>query len=117
MIRTLGNTLLNLQQISSQQAVHIALSLPLNHSSRQCIFINTCPMEEQTPILKPPVLLKQESDDSKDVMCHSIIDYYIQCPLSINHIYLDEFVSEYMKNGVHISKRKNPKVICFIQYK
>ena len=32
MIRTLGNTLLNLQQMSSQQAVHIVLSLPLTCS-------------------------------------------------------------------------------------
>ena len=32
MIRSLGNALLNLQQILAQQVVHIALSLPLNHS-------------------------------------------------------------------------------------
>ena len=102
MIPTLGNTLLNLQQISSQQVVHITLSLPLTHSLRQCIFINTSPMEERTFILKPPLLLKQEHHDSEYVMCHSIIDYYIQCRLAINHICLAEFVYEYMKNGVHI---------------
>jgi hypothetical protein len=45
MICTLGNTLLNLQQMSSQQAIHIALSLPLNYSSRKCVFINTSPLE------------------------------------------------------------------------
>ena len=94
MIHTLGNTLINLIQISSQQAVHITISLPLNHSSRQCVFINTCPMKEQAFVLKLPVLLKQEPSDSKDVMCHSIIDYYIQCPLVINHICLVEFVSD-----------------------
>ena len=102
MIRTLGNTLLNLQQNLSQQGVHIALSLPLNHSSIQFVFINTCPMEEQTFILKPLVRLKQELDNSDDVMCHTIIDYYIQRPLAINHICLAEFVFEYMKNGKHI---------------
>ena len=58
MICTLENTLLNLQQISSQQTVHITLSIPLNHSSRKWVFINTCPMEEHTFILKPLVLLK-----------------------------------------------------------
>jgi len=46
MIHTLGNTLLNLQQMSSQQAVHIALSLPLHCSSRECIFMNTSPVDE-----------------------------------------------------------------------
>lgn len=77
MIRKLGNTLLNLQQMSAQQAVHIALSLPLSCSSRECIFVNTSPVDERTFMLKPPILLKQEPDDSEDVMCHSIVDYYI----------------------------------------
>ena len=74
MIRSLGNALLNLQQISAQQAVHIALSLPLNHSSRECNFINTSPIDERTFITKPTTLLKQIPDNSEDVMCSSIID-------------------------------------------
>ena len=46
MIRTLGNIILNLQKMSAQQAVHIALSMPLNSSSRKCVFINTSPSNE-----------------------------------------------------------------------
>jgi hypothetical protein len=65
MIRTLGNTLLNLQQMSAQQVVHISLSLPLNSSSRECIFINTTLPSEHTFMLKPPFLLKQEPDNSE----------------------------------------------------
>jgi exonuclease III len=116
MIRTLGNTLLNLQQMSSQQAVHIALSLPLNCSSRECIFINTSPIDKHTFMLKPPFLLQQEPDTSADVMCQSIIDYYIERPHTIYNICLAEFVSKYKKNGTHISKRKKPNVIRFIKY-
>ena len=116
MIRTLGNTLLNLQQMSAQQAVHIALSLPLNHSSRQCNFINTSPIDERTCVLKPSFLLKHEVDNSENVMCHSIIDYYIDRPHAIKHIFLPEFVSKYKKNGTHISKRKKPNVIRFFRY-
>ena len=74
MIRKLRNTLLNLQQMSVEQEMHIALSLPLSCSSRECIFINTSPVDECTFMLKPPILLEQELDDSEDVMCHSIID-------------------------------------------
>ena len=66
-------------------------------------------MEERMFILKPPSLLKQELDNSKDVMWHSTIDYCLQRSLAINHICLIEFVSKYMKNGVHISKSKKPK--------
>jgi hypothetical protein len=57
MIHTLGNTLLNLQQMSSQQAVHIVVSFPLTCSSRKCVFINTSPLEKHTFMFKPPVLL------------------------------------------------------------
>jgi hypothetical protein len=46
MIRALGNTLLNLQQISAQQTVHVALSLPLDCGSRKCVFTNTSPLEK-----------------------------------------------------------------------
>jgi hypothetical protein len=116
MIRTLGNTLLNLQQMFAQQAVHIALSLPLNCSSRKCVFINTSSPDTRTFMLKPPILLKQELDNSEDVICHSIIDYYLQCPSTIKHIYLAEFVSHYKKNGTQISKRKKPNVIRFVKY-
>ena len=106
MIRSLGNDFLNLQQILAQQAVHIALSLPLNHSSRECNFINTTPIDERTFILKPTTLLKQIPDNSEDVMCSSIIDYYINRPNAIKHICLAEFLSNYKKDGKPISKRK-----------
>ena len=83
---TLGNTLLNLQQMSAQQVVYIALSFPLTCSSRKCVFINTSPLEKHTFVLKPPVLLEQDPDNSEDVLCRSIIDYYLQCPSPIKHI-------------------------------
>ena len=116
MIHMLGNTLLNIQQMSSQQAVHIALSLPLTCSSRKCVFINTSPLEKPTFMLKPHVLMQQEPNNSKDVVCRSIIDYYVQCPSPIRHICLAEFVSHYKKNGAPISKRKKPSVIRFVKY-
>jgi hypothetical protein len=114
MICTLGNTLLNLQQMVAQQAVHIALSMPLNCSSRKCVFINTSPLEKCTFVLKPSVLLEQEPDNSEDVLCRSIIDYYLQCPYPIRHIYLAEFISHYKKYGAPISKRKKPSMIRFV---
>ena len=117
MIRKLGNALLNMQQMSAQQAMHITLSLPLSCSSREFIFINTYPVDERNVMLKPPILLKQEPDDSEDVMCHSIIYHYIRHPCSMRKIFLAEFVSNYKKDGTHISKRKKPNFIWFIKYK
>ena len=51
-ISSLGKALLNMQQMSAQQAVHIVLSLPLKSSSQRCIFINTSPMEQHAFVLK-----------------------------------------------------------------
>jgi hypothetical protein len=45
-ISRLGKALVNMQQMSAQQVVHIILPLPLNTSSRKCIFINTSPIEQ-----------------------------------------------------------------------
>jgi hypothetical protein len=64
MIHTLGNILHNIQKKKSQQEIHIAFSLPLNCSSRKCVFINTSPLDTCTFTLKPPSFLEQEHDNS-----------------------------------------------------
>ena len=79
-IRKLGNALLNIQQISIRQAVHIVLSLPLYSSSRNTVFINTTPDDKQIAVLKRPLLLEQEPDDSEDIVFASILDKYMARP-------------------------------------
>jgi hypothetical protein len=46
MIRAIGNTLLNLQQISPQKKIHVALYFPLDCRSSKCVFTNTYPLEK-----------------------------------------------------------------------
>jgi len=89
-----------MQQMPAQQAVHIVLSLPLNSGSRHCIFINTSPINERAFMLKRPKDLQQEPNESKDVMCLSIIDYYIQHPKSLENVCLAEFASSYTNKGI-----------------
>jgi hypothetical protein len=60
--------------MSAQQAVYIILSLPLNTSSRKCIFINTSPKDQRAFILKKPKDMQLEPDNSEDIICASIID-------------------------------------------
>jgi hypothetical protein len=67
-------------------------------------------------VLKLPVSLEQEHDNSEDVLCRSIVYYYLQHPSPISHICLAEFVSHYKRNGAPISKRKKPYVIRFVKY-
>ena len=44
-IAALGKSLVNIQQMLAQLAVHIVLSIPLRNNSCRCIFINTSPQE------------------------------------------------------------------------
>jgi hypothetical protein len=67
-------------------------------------------------VLKTLVLPQQEPGNLEDVVCRSIIDYYVQRLSPIRHIYLAEFVSHYKKSRAPISKRKKPSVIRFVKY-
>ena len=49
----LGNTFLNVQQISAQLAIYLILSIPLYHCSHSFAFINTSPLQEQAFLLMP----------------------------------------------------------------
>jgi len=50
-IKKLGNAFLNPQQMSDQQAIHKALSIPLYHATRLFQFIDTCEEENKAFIL------------------------------------------------------------------
>ena len=115
-IRKLGNALLNMQQMSSRQAIYIVLSLPLYSSSRKTIFLNTATSEKRRFVLKKPHILQQEPDDSEDIMCASIIDKYLACPLDLDQTCLAEYASSYSCSRSKIRKRKCPYVIRYILY-
>ena len=115
-ISRLGKSLVNMQQMSAQQAVHIILPLPLNTSSRNCIFVNTSPIEHRAFMLKKQKELEREPDESKDIMCPSIIDYYVLCPKAIENICLAEFASSYTRKGRKRSNSKKPYIIRFVKY-
>ena len=76
MITKIGNVLLNLQQMSAQQVVHLVLSLPLNKSSKKVFSL----IQDQTMIKYLYSFfyseLNQEADDSENVIEKSLIDYY-----------------------------------------
>ena len=110
-ISILGKALLNMQQMAAQQVVHIVLSLPLNSSSRRCIFINTSPMEKHAFVLKKKKDLEREPDESEDILCPPIIEYYILHPTTIDTICLAEFGSSYTKKGTKRKKYDKPYVI------
>ena len=51
-VRDIGSKFVNNVEISAQEAVYIVLQLPMRKASRQIVFINTSPPEEQVELLK-----------------------------------------------------------------
>ena len=91
MIRALGTTLFNLQQMSTQQAVHVALSLPLDCGSRKCVFTNTYPLEkcklEHGFTFGPPeILLKYNNMKNVEIDLNTISLNLNQSLSSSNYI-------------------------------
>jgi hypothetical protein len=68
---------LNAQQMSTQQVVHIFLSIPLFHSIRAFQFINTCEQQDNTFVLLPQNILQQLSPNSTKFHYNSLVDKYI----------------------------------------
>jgi len=106
MIPTLMNTLLNLQQMSCQQVEHIELSLPLNCNSREHIFLNTYLIDKHTFIIKPSFSLKQDPNNSEEVMFHSIIDYYIMHAHAIKHSFFQNSYPSTINKYIYFKKEK-----------
>ena len=116
MIGKLGNALLNLQQMSAQQAAHLVLALPLHSSSRKCTFIDTRSHNDRIFILKPTEQLKKEPDNSENVMSRSIIEYYLSRPQEMANLCLAEYVSSYKKDRNKLQPNAKPNIIRFINF-
>jgi hypothetical protein len=52
-LKMLENAFLSAQQMSTQQVVHITISIPLYHLTRPFQFINTCQQQDRTFVLLP----------------------------------------------------------------
>ena len=94
-VRDIGGKFLNAVEISAQEAVYIALQLPMRRSSREVIFVNTSPASERLHLLKSMEEINKMSDDCEDVNCSSLITKYSQRPLSLENVTLADFAALY----------------------
>jgi hypothetical protein len=94
-MRKLGNVFVTHREVSSQEAVYRALSLPLKRSSRQVIFVNSNLSEDRIRILKPPQKLKELPPESNDVFQSNIIDRYCARPDDLEEMCLADFSTNY----------------------
>ena len=94
-VRDIGNNFLNNVQISAQEAVYIALQLPMRKSSRQVVFINTSSPEDRVQLLKPLQEIKDLEDESDEIYASGLINRYTKRPASLENLSLADWAAWY----------------------
>ena len=94
-VRDIGNKFLNNVEISAQEAVYIALQLPMRKFSRQVEFINTSPPEDRVQLLKPLQEIKDLEDESDEFYASGLINCYTKQPASLENLFLTDWAAWY----------------------
>ena len=93
-VRFMGNKFLNATEICAQEAVYLALQLPLFKKTRQVVFINTSPPGKRVQLLKTRSSLETLPAESTDVVADNMIRRYSKRPKCIESYCLADYVSE-----------------------
>jgi hypothetical protein len=87
------------RSLSAQEAVYIALQLPIRKSSHQVIFIDTSPPENRVQLLKPLQEINDMEDDSHEVYASGLIWRYIKRPAKLENLSLADWAAWYDSTG------------------
>ena len=106
-VRDIGNKFLNAVEISAQEAVYLALQLPMRRSSREVVFIPSSPPDERIQLLKSLDEIKEMEDESEEIETGSLIKRYIKRPNNLENVTLADWTAWYdMKsNGKNIHQK------------
>lgn len=94
----MAKTLMTGSEASAQEAAGFIFGLAATLSSRDTIFVSSCPSNERIRMLKSKKELEQISErdkDSEDVYAKGVIERYIDRPSSLDHICLADFATGY----------------------
>ena len=111
-VRDIGNKFLNAVEISAQEAVYLALQLPLRRSSREVVFIPSSPPDERIQLLKSIDQIKELEDDSEEIETGSLVKRYIERPHSLESVTLADWTAWYdcrQGNGQKFNRRSVKK--------
>ena len=92
-VRHIGNVFSNCVEVSAQEAVYLALQIPLTKATRDIVFINTFTPEERLFLLKSKTVLDDLPAESTDVEADSIIQRYSKRPRQLQKFCLADYVS------------------------
>jgi hypothetical protein len=94
-VRRIGNQFLSSVEIGAQEAVFLALQMPLRKSTRDVIYVDTNRPEKRTSLLKPLSELKELPSSSKNIEMDNVLKRYKRRPKSIEKLCYVDFASWY----------------------
>ena len=92
-VRHIGNKFLNAVEISTQEAAHLVLQIPMRRSTRDFQFMNNSHPDERTFLLKKLDKIKELPDNSCQIESDNIIQRYQRRPKQLENICLADFVA------------------------
>ena len=75
-VRHIGNVSSNCVEVSAQEAVYLALQIPLTKGTRDVVYINTCTLVERVFLLKPKSILNELPAESTTIESDNIVQRY-----------------------------------------
>ena len=93
-VRHIGNVFSNCVEVSAQEAVYLALQIPLTKCTRDIVFINTSTPEERIFLLKRKSVLDELPAESTAVESDNIIQRYSKRPKKLQNFCLVDYVSK-----------------------
>ena len=93
-VRHIGNVFSNCVEVSAQEAVYLALQIPLTKGTRDVVYINTCTPAERVFLLKPKSILDELPAESTNIESDNIVQRYSKRPRQLQKFCLADYVSK-----------------------
>ena len=93
-VRHIGNVFSNSVEVGAQEAVYLALQIPLTKGTREVVYINTCASRERVFLLKPKAVLDELPAESTHIESDDIVQRYSKRPRQLQRFCLADYVSK-----------------------
>ena len=77
-MRHIGNVFSNSVEVGAQEAVYLALQIPLTKGTREVVYINTCASRERVFLFKPKAVLDELPAESTNIESDDIVKRYLK---------------------------------------
>ena len=104
-VRHTGNVFSNCVEVDAQEAVYLALQIPLTKGTRGVVYINTCTPAERVFLLKPKSILDELPAETTNNESDDIVQRYSKRPRQLQRFCLADYVSK-----VNVSYPKGNKL-------